>query len=107
MGLSYCPTPGEPDKDELREDLNRFHRDLRRKAFGGNKNIKQSIPTESISSDDELDEVVYDSGLAPFKHYKFKPKSNWNPVGPKVLEEFIVRLSRTMRLFLLSLEWTL
>ena len=27
MGLSHCPTPGEPDKGELREDLNRFHRD--------------------------------------------------------------------------------
>ena len=64
MGMSYCTTPGEPDKGELREDLNRFHRDLRRKAFGGNKNKNQSIPTESNSSDDALNEVVYDCGLA-------------------------------------------
>ena len=30
----------------------------------------------------------YDSGLVPFRHCKLKAKSNWNPVGPKVLEEF-------------------
>ena len=35
-GLSFCPTPGEPDLGVLKEDLDRFHMGLRRKAFFAN-----------------------------------------------------------------------
>ena len=87
-GLLFCPTPGEPDKGTLREDMDRFHRDLRREAFS--KNIRKpqrwrTIITQRIRSYGNL----FDSKLPPFKHYKFKPKSRWNPVGPSVVEEFI------------------
>ena len=32
-GLSFCPTPGEPDMGQLRRDLDSFHRNLRIKTF--------------------------------------------------------------------------
>ena len=87
-GLSFCPTPGEPDKGTLREDMDRFHRDLRREAFS--KNIKKPPKVEdNYNSENESDGDWFDSELPPFKHYKFKPKSRWNPVGPSVVEEFI------------------
>ena len=91
-GLSFCPTPGEPDKGVLREDLDRFHRDLRRKAFSATTQSKSKVinrDSDSDSSESELSGESFETLQPPFKHYKFKPKSNWNPVGPKVVEEFI------------------
>ena len=32
-GLNFCPTPGEPDRYQLRKDLDKFHVSLRRKIF--------------------------------------------------------------------------
>ena len=32
-GLNFCPSPGEPNSGELRQDLDNFHRDLRRYHF--------------------------------------------------------------------------
>ena len=91
-GLSFCPTPGEPDKGVLREDLDRIHRDLRRKAFSATTQSKSKVinrDSDSDSSESELSGESFETLQPPFKHYKFKPKSNWNPVGPKVVEEFI------------------
>ena len=31
-GLTFCPTPGEPDMGELRRDLDKFHRNLKLKS---------------------------------------------------------------------------
>jgi hypothetical protein len=32
-GLNFCPTPGEPDVYQLRQDMDRFHLSLKRKLF--------------------------------------------------------------------------
>ena len=32
-GLTFCPTPGEPSMDELRRDLDTFHRKVKLKSF--------------------------------------------------------------------------
>ena len=33
QGLNFCPTPGEPDFSEVKQDLDKFHTSLRRKDF--------------------------------------------------------------------------
>ncbi len=89
-GLSFCPTPGEPDLGVLKEDMERFHRDLRRKAFCNAKG--QPKPQDNSCLDDSSDEGSIEGSdieTPAFKHYKFKPKSRWNPPGPKVLEDFV------------------
>ncbi len=42
-GLTFCPTPGEPDMGELRNDLDRFHRSVRLTPFLDNLK-KNPIP---------------------------------------------------------------
>ena len=32
-GLNFCPTPGEPDMEQVRRDMVKFHRTLRIKTF--------------------------------------------------------------------------
>ena len=88
-GLSFCPTPGEPDMGKLKEDLDKFHMDLRRKIFFTNKRkltLETNPPSSDSSDEDSLDE---DELNPPFKHYEFKIRSTWNPPGPKVLEDFV------------------
>ena len=83
-GLNFCPTPGEPDFSEVKQDLDKFHTSLRRKAFFSN-------PPEGYSQLD-LDSTTglnLDPDDPPFDHRKFKPSSNFSPVGPKGLGSFI------------------
>ena len=87
-GLNFCPTPGEPDLGVTKEDMDRFHRDLRRKAFGLSKRPLPNNEEIIDDSDTESDCEVFPSEMPPFKHYKFKQKSTWNPIGPRVLENF-------------------
>ena len=85
-GLNFCPTPGEPDRYKLRQDLDKFHVSLRRSVFFDKTPI--AVPDQStllIESDTSSD----DEGT-PFNHYKFKNPSNWNPKGPFQLEAFIM-----------------
>lgn len=88
-GLNFCPTPGEPNLGDLKVDLDRLHRDLRRKAFGLTKQLKPRIKIDNTdsSSEDEFGDCHYEK--PPFKHNQFKLKSTWNPIGPKVVEDFI------------------
>ena len=85
-GLNFCPTPGEPERFQLRQDLDKFHVSLRRKlmfksfadaALLGNNTL--TLPDENFSSEES----------SPFDHYKFKNASNWNPPAPFQLETFI------------------
>lgn len=52
-GLSFCPTPGEPDMGVLKEDLDRFHMGLRRKVFFATKHTVNVEKTDSSSSSSE------------------------------------------------------
>ena len=42
-GLNFCPTPGEPDMLTMCKDLDRFHRQLRLKAFFGKEKVKKAF----------------------------------------------------------------
>ena len=94
-GLNFCPTPGEPELGDIRNDLDIFHRDLRRKAFNLKINKPENIRDVPLSdsldtiSDEHIEFADDFDRRPPFKHYQFKNKSLWNPPGPKIVEEFI------------------
>jgi peptide-methionine (R)-S-oxide reductase len=85
-GLNFCPTPGAPERFQLRQDLDKFHVSLRRKLFFEKRSdstlLDQSSPT--LPDDDSSSEEG-----EPFDHFKFKNPSKWNPPGPFHLETFI------------------
>jgi peptide-methionine (R)-S-oxide reductase len=85
-GLNFCPSPGTPERVQLRQDLDKFHVSLRRKLFFEKRfdstltdNSSLIPPDEPSDSDEE----------GPFDHYKFKNPSKWNPPAPTQLEAFI------------------
>ena len=86
-GLKFCPTPGEPKMDDLRRDLDSFHRKMRWKSFFESK---EKDPSESTTN-----------RLGPFKHQNFKHPSTAEPQpGPAALEAFALinelELSKTV-----------
>ena len=85
-GLNFCPTPGEPERFQLRQDLDKFHVALRRKLVF-NKNAS-SAPLGDTSTQ-YLDDDSSSEEQGPFDHFKFKNPSNWNPPAPFQLEAFI------------------
>ena len=74
-GLTFVCTPGPPDMGILFEDLEKFHRSIKR-------NI--AIGKFTTGQDTQLNQPETTS--TPFKHTKFKNPSNWNPPGPPILE---------------------
>jgi peptide-methionine (R)-S-oxide reductase len=85
-GLNFCPTPGQPEKFQLRQDLDKFHVSLRRKQFFEKRSdstqpnqLEANIPEETSSSEEQ----------GPFDHFKFRNRSTWNPTGAFQLEAFI------------------
>ena len=86
-GLNFCPTPGQPEKFQLRQDLDKFHVSLRRKlVFNKYVDSAQQGPQSSVIIPDE-DSLSEETG--PFDHFKFKNPSTWNPTAPFQLEAFI------------------
>jgi len=85
-GLNFCPTPGEPDRYQLRRDLDKFHVSLRRKLFF-DKRFTSAQDTQSTSSI-EL-ETLSDSDEQPFEHFQFSNRSTWSPKGSFQLESLI------------------
>ena len=87
-GLSFCPTPGEPDMGLLFLDLERFFRTLRLKVFWDDQNdLNQTDPSNlthnalsasSLSSPETTSNSDIDSN-EPFDHPKFKVKSTFDP----------------------------
>ena len=97
-GLTFCPSPGAPDKSQIWEDFKEFHRRLELMQFFCPKdknhelNISKSIidfmnenaETDTKSQTDEPDEFQYEH-----IHQKFKNKSQWKPNPPnKTLDSF-------------------
>ncbi len=89
-GLNFCPTPGELNFSDLMTDINRFHRNLRLKAFFSDE--------EEPSISNTNDSTVTDSASQPepdayrgFGHRNFKNPSTFNPKGPPTLEAFVIQ----------------
>jgi len=88
-GLKFCPTPPAPNAGQLREDMDRFHTRLRQIAYFDTmaSNLNQST---SFISNTPVVPINPMASIEPFKHLKFKLKSNWRvPTGPVNLEAMI------------------
>ena len=85
-GLNFCPTPGEPERFQLRQDLDKFHVSLRRKLVF--TKTADSAPSGNSILQTPEDNLSPEEGL-PFDHFKFRNPSNWNPSAPFQLESFI------------------
>ncbi len=83
-GLKFCPTPGNPNNGELREDLDKLHRRMRWTAFYENPEDFPLSPT----APDPL--PINNLSSEPFTHPRFRLKSkSKGPIGPTNLEAFI------------------
>jgi len=80
-GLNFCPTPGEPDLGQLRENLDSFHTSLRRQSFFSL--AEESAVTTQASAN------ILPISTNTFSDPKFRIHSTWSPVGPSSLEAFI------------------
>ncbi len=90
-GLSFCPTPGEPDLGELRRDLDEFHRNVLLKSH-----FEKDIPKaaawkeKTTGSTNPPDKVTSKAQLGPFSHRKFTKKSLFKPDNPKGAVEAMI-----------------
>ena len=74
-GLTFACTPGPPDTGVIFEDLEKFHRSIKRK-----------LAIEKLTAGPTNFQQAAAKIGAPFYHQKFKNPSNWNPPGPPILE---------------------
>jgi hypothetical protein len=86
-GLNFCPTPGEPDIHNLKQDLDTFHTSLRRNLFFNRRVDSNTSLDQSIMS--QLQETTFLDEGGPFDHHQFKNPSKWSPKGPIQLEAMI------------------
>ena len=78
-GMKFCPTPGEPNFGELREDLNKFYMKIRCKLFFDNMAEEDKYLASSRPSQDPN---------GPFCDTQFKEPSKWKPPPVTSLEVF-------------------
>ena len=85
-GLNFCPTPGQPERYELRRDLDKFHVSLRRKHFFEKRTLSALDTTSTLTymSDDSSD-----TEEEPFDNRHFRKPSSWSPQGPIQLESLV------------------
>ena len=81
-GLTFCPTPREPNDREIREDTRKFFRRLRVREYWSRK--PQNLSSDE--SDDSDDQTVSPTTFDPFR-----PPSQWEPNNSKcgALESYI------------------
>ncbi len=85
-GLKFCPTPSQPNTGDLKDDLDKLHRQMRWTAFFEDP---EDGPTD-LAGDTSFIQTQSTGTSEPFKHQKFKLKSRKRgPVGPANLEAFI------------------
>ena len=86
-GLSFCPTPTDPNFSQIMSGVNNLHKQMRRTAFF------QSLDDSDSDSDPEPDSnesgdnssesnlllIPRDSERKPFDHHKFKNPSKFDP----------------------------
>ena len=97
-GLTFCPSPGAPDKSQIWEDFKEFHRRLELMQFFSPKdkdtelNISQSIidfMNENATNTHTDQEDTQDEHQYEHIHQKFRNKSKWKPNPPnKTLDSF-------------------
>ena len=100
-GLTFCPTPGPPDKSRIWLDFKEFHRRLELMEFFSrddidqkkdDTNINQSIidfMNQNAQSDDPS--TPDEESLNKEIQAKFKPKSEWRPYPPNRTLDFFQR----------------
>ena len=81
-GLTFCPTPGEPDFGQIWSDLESFFRRLRLKYhFNNEDSLPEDYFIEPSTELNEFDTLI---------EQKFRCKSTWKPPqGDHALEAFI------------------
>ena len=84
-GLNFCPTPGEPDTNVLRHDLDKFHVSLKRTLFFEKFPIINPMDT-SITNDSQ-NQLSDHEDL--FDNSQFRNPSSWCPKAPINLESLI------------------
>ena len=97
-GLTFCPSPGAPDKSQIWEDFKEFNRRLELMQFFSPKdkdtklNISQSIiafMNENATSTQNNVEDTQDEPQYEHIHQNFRNKSKWKPNPPsKTLDSF-------------------
>ena len=95
-GLTFCPTPGAPDKSQIWLDFKEFHRRLELMEFFGRENkdndlnISRSIiDFMNQNTSDTKEQPDIEDTLNKEIQKKFKPKSGWKPSPPnRTLEIF-------------------
>ena len=89
-GLTFCPTPGAPDKSQIWDDFKEFHRRLELMQFFNptddttESNINQSvIDFMNENAKEDMNDSPADN-VDPYKeiHRPFKNKSTWKPNPP-------------------------
>ena len=86
-GLNFCPTPGEPDRYQLRKDLDKFHVSLRRKLFFDKSLDSAQVNSTTFIVPTDLDTVEDEEDT--FDNYHFRNPSSWSPTAPFQLEAFV------------------
>ena len=86
-GLSFCPTPGQPELSSTQEDLDSFHRSLRLKHFFSELEDDNSETSQSNSQ--RVPSFFAPTRDEGFDNHKFHNKSRFNPKGPTALEAFV------------------
>ena len=82
-GLKFCPTPGQLELADVKNDLDRFHRSLRLKHFFSDQD------NQSTSDSQPSSVSLLGGDTEGFDHPNFRNKSKWSPKGPPSLEGFI------------------
>ena len=78
-GLKFCPTPGEPIIQEIKNDLKAFFRRLKLRAY-----FHEEDP-DPPSNQSTLDSFLSNTGTtSKVDLSKFKPQSTWEPESQKV-----------------------
>ena len=86
-GLNFCPTPGEPDRYQLRKDLDKFHVSLRRKIFFDKR--FDSAQVNSLTQNDSAELPTAEDEENTFDNFQFRNPSSWCPTAPFQLEAFV------------------
>ena len=96
-GLTFCPTPGTPDKSQIWQDFKEFHRRLELVEFFNRdkKDTNDPINDQSIinfmnqNAQADLDDSDIETAKSLEIQKIFKPKSDWRLNPPnRTLEIF-------------------
>ena len=85
-GLKFCPYPGEPDQNQYKTDLDKFHLKLKRELYF---KIRPDSNSEMSDTSEAPTPTPLHNPYDPFTHRNFKLPSDWVPPTVATLENFI------------------